>query len=68
MADRIILPPVNVVREGHTEPLLGGQLADSSSAGKWGGIAFEKHENPAVFAPSTNIDDGRRCEDLSDEA
>jgi AraC family transcriptional regulator len=39
------------VREGRTEPFLGGRLADSSSAGEWGGIALEKCTLPAVFAP-----------------
>ena len=39
------------MREGRTEPFLGGHLADSSSAGKWGGIALEKCKLPAVFAP-----------------
>jgi AraC family transcriptional regulator len=51
MPERVILRGVNVVREGRTEPFLGGHLADSSSTGKWGGIALEKCKLPAVFAP-----------------
>jgi len=51
MVERVILRGVNVVREGRTEPFLGGHLADSSSAGKWGGFALEKCKLPAVFAP-----------------
>ena len=51
MPERFILRGVNVVHEGRTEPFLGGHLADSISAGKWGGIALEKCKLPAVFAP-----------------
>jgi hypothetical protein len=51
MHERVILRGVNVVREGRIEPFLGGDLADSSSAGKWEGIALEKCKLPAVFAP-----------------
>ena len=51
MPEGLILRGVNVVRDGHTEPFLGGHPAGWSSAGKWGGIALEKCKLPAVFAP-----------------
>src|ERR1700747_1088749 len=50
MADRITLPGVNVVREGHMEPFLGSH-AGSRSALHWAGIALERYKVPAVFVP-----------------
>jgi AraC family transcriptional regulator len=51
MADRITLPGVNVVREGHTEPFLGSHPTGSRSALHWAGIALERYKVPAVFVP-----------------
>jgi AraC family transcriptional regulator len=51
MPERVILRGVNVVREGRTEPFLGGHPGGSSCAGQWGGIALENWSVPAVSIP-----------------
>ena len=51
MPEPVILQRVNVVREGRTEPFLGGHPGGSSSAGQWGGIALENWSVPAISIP-----------------
>jgi AraC family transcriptional regulator len=46
---RIIVPGVDVVREGRAEPFLGP--TPSGSSVHWGGIALENYKVPAVFIP-----------------
>jgi AraC family transcriptional regulator len=48
---RIILPGVDVVREGRAEPFLEISPTLSSATVQWGGIALEKYTTPAVFIP-----------------
>jgi AraC family transcriptional regulator len=46
---RIILPRVDVVREGQTEPFLDIPPTLSSAPVQWGGIALENYTTPSVF-------------------
>ena len=48
---RIVLPGVDVVREGRAEPFLNAPPTLSSATAQWGGIALENHSTPAVFIP-----------------
>src|SRR5260221_14401445 len=48
---RIVLPGVNVVREGRAEPFLDFPPTLSSATVQWGGIALENYTTPAVFIP-----------------
>ncbi len=48
---RIVLPGVDVVREGQAEPFLDSRPTRSSVPVKWGGIALENYTVPAVFIP-----------------
>jgi hypothetical protein len=48
---RIILPGVDVVREGRAEPFLNAPPTLSSATAQWGGIALENYATPAVFIP-----------------
>jgi AraC family transcriptional regulator len=48
---RIILPGVDVVREGRAEPFLETPPTLSSATVQWGGIALENYTTPAVFIP-----------------
>ena len=47
----LVVPAVNVVREGRIEPFLDCCPTESSAPGRWGGIALEKYTVPAVFIP-----------------
>src|SRR6266404_4029575 len=55
MPERAILRGVNIVREGHTEPLLvhceRSHPVGSRSAVQCGGIALEKYKIPGIFVP-----------------
>ncbi len=48
---RIILPGVDVVREGRAEPFLDSRPIRSSAPAQWEGIALENYTVPAVFIP-----------------
>jgi len=48
---RLVVPAVNVVREGRIEPFLDSQPVKSSVPAHWGGITLEKYAVPAVFIP-----------------
>ena len=48
---RIILPGVDVVREGRAEPFLETPPTLSSATVQWGGIALANYTTPAVFIP-----------------
>ena len=48
---RIVLPGVDVVREGRAEPFLDFPPTLSSATVQWGGIALENYTTPAVFIP-----------------
>lgn len=48
---RIVLPGVDVVREGRAEPFLAFPPTLSSATVQWGGIALENYATPAVFIP-----------------
>jgi len=50
-ASRVILPGVDVVREGRAEPFLRTRPTLSSVPAQWGGIALENYTVPAVFIP-----------------
>ena len=47
----LIVPGVDVVREGRTEPFLDTLPTQSSVRVQWGGIALEKYEVPGVLIP-----------------
>jgi len=51
MTGRIVLPGVDVVREGRAEPFLDSPPTLSSATVQWGGIALENYTTPAVFIP-----------------
>jgi AraC family transcriptional regulator len=46
---RLVIPAVNVVREGRVEPFLDSCPTKSSVPAHWGGIALENYTVPAVF-------------------
>ena len=46
---RLVIPAVNVVREGRVEPFLDSCPTKSSAPAHWGGIALENYTVPAVF-------------------
>jgi AraC family transcriptional regulator len=48
-ASRIILPGIDVVREGRAEPFLGARPTLSSAPLQWRGIALENYTVPAVL-------------------
>lgn len=48
---RLIVPGIDVLREGRSEPFLDRKPALSSSPAHWGGIAIEKYEVPALLIP-----------------
>jgi len=48
---RIIVPGVDVIRDGREEPFLGSRPTLSSVSAKWGGIVLENYTVPAVFIP-----------------
>jgi len=50
-ASRIIVPGIDVVREGRTEPFLDSRPTRSSAPVQWAGIALENYKVPAVFIP-----------------
>lgn len=51
-ADPVILPGVEVIREGRVEPFLGTRRPTvSSAAAQWGGVALENYAVPAVLIP-----------------
>ena len=49
--NRIIVPGIEVVREGRAEPFLDRRPTLSSSPAQWGGIALESYAVPALFIP-----------------
>jgi AraC family transcriptional regulator len=49
--NRFIVPGVDVLREGRTEPFLNRQPTLSSSSAQWRGIALEGYAVPALFIP-----------------
>lgn len=48
---RIIVPGVDVVRDGRPEPFLATRPTLSSTALEWRGVALENYAVPAVFIP-----------------
>ena len=46
---RLVVPAVNVVREGRVEPFLDSRPTKSSALAHWGGITLENYTVPAVF-------------------
>jgi AraC family transcriptional regulator len=48
---RLIVPGVDVVREGRAEPFLDSRSTRLSAPVVWGGIALENYTVPAVFIP-----------------
>ena len=48
---RLVVPAVDVVREGRVEPFLDSRPTKSSAPAHWGGIALEKYTVPGVFIP-----------------
>jgi AraC family transcriptional regulator len=48
---RIILPGVDVIREGRAEPFLDTAPTLSSATAEWGGIALQNYTTSAVFIP-----------------
>ena len=51
----LIVPAIDVVREGRPEPFLDSRPTRSSAPSQWGGIALEKYTVPAVFMPRQNF-------------
>ena len=51
MTNRVVLPGVDVVRDGRAEPFLDSRPIRSSAPALWGGIALENYKVPAVFIP-----------------
>jgi AraC family transcriptional regulator len=49
--DPLIVPGIEVVRQGRAEPFLDRKLTLSSSPEQWRGIALESYAVPAVFIP-----------------
>src|SRR5215831_19029469 len=50
-ARRLILPGVEVVRDGRIEPFLHAHPTLSSAAADWAGVAIEDHSVPACVIP-----------------
>ena len=48
---RIIVPGVDVIRDGREEPFLASRPTLSSVPAKWGGIVLENYTVPAVLIP-----------------
>jgi AraC family transcriptional regulator len=48
---RLIVPAIDVVREGRPEPFLDSHPTRSSTPAQWSGIALENYTVPAVFIP-----------------
>src|SRR6266481_1198756 len=48
-ASRLIVPGIDVVREGRAEPFLNTRPTQSSAPVQWGGIALENYTVPAVL-------------------
>ena len=47
----VVVPAVDVVREGRVEPFLDSRPIKTSGPVRWGGIALESYAVPAVFIP-----------------
>jgi len=48
---RLVVPAVNVIREGRVEPFLNSRPTKSSAPAHWDGITLENYSVPAVFIP-----------------
>ena len=49
--NHLIVPAIDVVREGRPEPFLDSRPTRSSAFSQWGGFALENYTVPAVFMP-----------------